>query len=97
MADVQINPELAKGLSLKLVESPQIQVKNLSPLVDKAVQSYQSGQVEKSLQMLAGDVCPYTEQDVKGALLENLSSQDHDPKTQQKKRTRSRNTRKSAI
>jgi hypothetical protein len=74
MADVQINPELAKGLFLKLVESPQIQVKNLSPLVDKAVQSYQSGQAEKSLQMLAGDVCPYTEQDVKGALLENLSS-----------------------
>ena len=55
MANTQITPEVAKGLALKLVESPQVQVQNLPPLVDKAVQSYQSGQAEKSLQMLAGD------------------------------------------
>lgn len=85
MADAQITPEVAKGLALKLVESPQVPAQNLPPLVDKAVEAYQRGQAEKSLQMLAGDVCPYTEQDVKGVLLENLSSQDHDPKTGQKK------------
>jgi hypothetical protein len=85
MADAQITPEVAKGLALKLVESPQVQAQNLPPLVDKAVKAYQDGQAEKSLQMLAGDVCPYTKEDVKGVILENLSSQDHDPKTGQKK------------
>jgi len=85
MADTQITPEVAKGLALKLVESPRVQVQNLPALVDKAVNAYQDGQAEKSLQMLAGDVCPYTEQDVKGVLLENLSSQYRDPKTGQKK------------
>lgn len=85
MADAQITPEVAKGLALKLVESPQVQVQNLPPLVDKAVKAYQDGQAEKSLQMLAGDVCPYTEEDVRGVLRENLSSQDRDPKTGQKK------------
>jgi len=84
MADAQITPEAAKGLALKLVESPQVQVQNLPPLVDKAVEAYQRGQAEKSLQMMAGDVCPYTEQDVKGVLLENLSSQER-AKTGQKK------------
>ena len=84
MADVQITPEVAKGLALKLVESPQVQVQNLPPLVDKAVEVYQRGQAEKSLQMLAGDVCPYTAEDVKGVLLENLSSQER-AKTGQKK------------
>jgi len=58
MADVQITPEVAKGLAVKLVESTQVQAQNLPPLVNKAVQAYQSGQAEKSLQMLAGDVCP---------------------------------------
>ena len=85
MADAQITPEVAKGLALKLVESQQVQAQNLPPLVDKAVEAYQRGQAEKSLQMLAGDVCPYTEQDVKGVLLENLSSQDRDERTRQKK------------
>jgi len=85
MADVQITPEVAKGLALKLVESQQVQVQNLPPLVDKAVKAYQDGQAEKSLQMLAGDVCPYTKEDVKGVILENLSSQDRDQRTGQKK------------
>ena len=85
MADAQITPEVAKGLALKLLESPQVKVQNLPPLVDKAVKAYQDGQAEKSLQMLAGDVCPYTEKDVRGVLLENLSSQDRDPTTGQKK------------
>ena len=88
MADARITPEVTKGLALKLVESPQVQAQNLPPLVDKAVKAYQDGQAEKSLQMLAGDVCPYTKEDVKGVILENLSSQDHDPKTGQKKEPR---------
>jgi len=85
MADAQITPEVAKGLALKLVESPQVQVQNLPPLVDKAVEAYQRGQAEKSLQMLAGDICPYTNEDLNGVLLENLSSKDRDPDTKQKK------------
>jgi hypothetical protein len=85
MADAQITPEVAKGLALKLVESQQVQAQNLPPLVDKAVKVYQDGQADKSLQMLAGDVCPYTKEDVEGVILENLSSQDRDPKTGQKK------------
>jgi len=88
MADARITPEVTKGLALKLVESPQVQAQNLPPLVDKAVKAYQDGQAEKSLQMLAGDVCPYTKEDVKGVILENLSSQDHDPETGQKKEPR---------
>ena len=86
MADTQINPEAATGLALKLVEQ-QFQTNNttLSSLVDKAINAYRDGQAEKSLQMLAGDVCPYTEEDVKGVLLENLSSQEYDSKTQQRK------------
>jgi len=85
MADAQITPEVAKGLALKLVESSQVQVQNLPPLVDKAVKAYQDGQAEKSLQMLAGDVCPYTKEDVEGVILENLSSQDRDPNTRKRK------------
>jgi len=86
MADAQINSEVARGLALRLVEQKfQTQNTTLSSLVDKAINAYRDGQAEKSLQMLAGDVCPYTEQDVKGVLLENLSSQDRDPKTGQKK------------
>jgi hypothetical protein len=86
MADAQINPEVAKGLALRLVEQ-QFQTQNttLSSLVDKAINAYRDGQAEKSLQMLAGDVCPYTAEDVKGVILENLSSQDRDQKTGQKK------------
>jgi hypothetical protein len=86
MADAQINPEVTRGLALRLVEQ-QFQTQNttLSSLVDKAINAYRDGQAEKSLQMLAGDVCPYTKEDVKGVILENLSSQDHDPKTGQKK------------
>ena len=86
MADAQITPEVAKGLALRLVEQ-QFQTQNttLSSLVEKAINVYRDGQAEKSLQMLAGDVCPYTEQDVKGVLLENLSSQDRDQTTRQKK------------
>lgn len=88
MADAQITPEVAKGLALKLIESPQVQATNLPPLVDRAVQAYQNGQAERSLQMLVGDVCPYTQEDVDGVLLENLSSQERDPKTGQKKEPR---------
>jgi hypothetical protein len=86
MADAQINSEVARGLALRLVEQ-QFQTQNttLSSLVDKAINAYRDGQAEKSLQMLAGDICPYTEEDVKGVILENLSSQDRDPKTGQRK------------
>jgi hypothetical protein len=86
MADTQITPEVARGLALRLVEQ-QFQTQNttLSSLVDKAINAYRDGQAEKSLQMLAGDICPYTAEDVKGVILENLSSQDRDQKTGQKK------------
>jgi hypothetical protein len=85
MTDAQITFEVAKGLALKLLESPQVKAKNLPPLVDKAVKAYQDGQAEKILEMLSGDFCPYTKQDVILVLLENLSSQDRDPRTGQKK------------
>jgi len=85
MADVQITPEVARGLALKLVESPQVQATNLPPLVDMAVKAYQNYQAEESLKMLAGLICPYTAEDVKRVLLENLSSQERDSRTGQKK------------
>jgi hypothetical protein len=86
MADAQIIPEVAKGLALGLVEQQfQIQNTTISSLVDKAINAYRDGQAEKSLQMFAGDICPYTKEDVEGVILENLSSQDRDPKTGQKK------------
>jgi hypothetical protein len=85
MADAQITPEVATGLAVNLLEQQMPHRKKLPPLVDKAVKAYQSNQAEKSLQMMAGDVCPYTKEDVEGVILENLSSQDRDPKTGQKK------------
>jgi len=85
MADVQITPEVAKGLAVGLLESPQVPKQNLPSLVDRAIEAYQNGQAVKSLEMLAGLICPYTAEDVKGVLLENLSSQERDPRTGQKK------------
>jgi len=85
MADVQITPEVAKGLALKLVEPPQVQAQNLPSLVDRAVQAYQNGQAEQSLQMLAGDICPYTHKDVAMVVKENLSSENRDLNTGEKK------------
>jgi len=82
--DILITPDVAKDLAVKLVELNQVQQQNPTSLVEKAVQAYQDGQAEKSLGMLAGDVCPYTEQDVNGVLLENLSSQECDKNTLQK-------------
>jgi len=88
MADAQITPEVAKGLVVGLVEADLLQGQNLPPSVYKALRAYQNGQAEESLQILAGNRCPYTEKDVERILLEMLSSQKRDQNTGLKKEPR---------
>ncbi|MGB9883297.1 MAG: hypothetical protein ACPLRN_02160, partial [Microgenomates group bacterium] len=70
-AEPQVTLEVAKGIAAGLVEkSPALPTGvTLPPEVSRAVEAHKAGQAEKALQMLAGEVCPYTPEDVKGAVL----------------------------
>lgn len=86
MAEPQVTMEVAKGLAAGIVEQtiPARAGITVAPEVDRAIAAWKANQAETALQMLAGEICPYTKEDVAGVVKENLSSEDRDKKTGQK-------------
>lgn len=84
MSEPQITPESATKMAQQLVGEGIQSFSSVGGLEQKAVEAWQAGQGERALQMLAGEVCSYTEEDVIYVLLENLSSEDRDPQTGKK-------------
>ncbi|MCX7881448.1 MAG: hypothetical protein N2482_03000 [Patescibacteria group bacterium] len=80
-SEVTISQENLTKMALELVKPTQ----GGTGLEERAVAAWRAGQGEKSLQMIAGEVCPWGPDDVIGVVRENLSSEDRDPRTGQKK------------
>lgn len=80
-SEPNINPEVIRGIASGIVG----ETKKLSPSVRRAIEVLRNKEAEEALQMVAGEVLPFGKEEVKHVLLENLSSQDRDPNTGQKK------------
>lgn len=84
-AEPQVSLESAKQMSQLLITEGKTISVTVGAIEKKAVEAWQAGQGEEALKMMAGEVCPYTQEDLKGVLLENLSSGERDQTTGQKK------------
>jgi hypothetical protein len=86
MAEPQVTMEVAKGLAAGIAFERTSSFRPSLPAdVEAALTRLEAGLTEESLKMLAGEICPYTKEDVTGVVKENLSSQERDLDTGQKK------------
>lgn len=69
---VTITPETAKKLAHEIVKPTT----SGDPVIEAAVQALRNSEAERSLRLLAGYVIPYTEEDTKRVLIENLGVKD---------------------
>jgi hypothetical protein len=78
MSEPQITPEIAKGLAQGIaIEGANLRnPPAIGGLIAEAVKLTHQGRGEQALQIMAGEIIPWTKEDLEGGLRENLSSQD---------------------